>query len=164
MEAYSRVEDNKETVSDQYIKFVTGEQAFGIDVLSSREIVREEDITSIPESPDFVKGVIDLREEIVPIVNLEKLFNTKLSSDEKVNEKKIIIIKVENTLIGLEVDRVEEIIEIKNDEIKKAPSITKKYNKDYIQGVASHDDELFIILDVKNIFSEEEVEKIKNVK
>jgi len=164
MEAYTKVEDNEETVSNQYIKFVTGEQAFGIDVLSSREIVREENITNIPESPDFVKGVIDLREEIVPIVNLEKLFNTKLSTDEEINEKKIIIIKVEGTLIGLEVDSVEEIIEIKNDTIKKAPSITKKYSKDYIQGVASHDDELFIILDVKNIFSSEEIEKIKNVK
>ncbi len=164
MEAYTKAEGNKKTVSNQYIKFVIGEQAFGIDVLSSREIVREEDITSIPESPNFVKGVIDLREEIVPIVNLEKLFNTKLSINEEIKEKKIIIIKVDDTLIGLEVDQVEEIIEIKHDTIKKAPSITKKYNKEYIQGVANHDDELFIILDVKNIFSSEEVEKIKNVK
>src|SRR6056297_786385 len=164
MDTYTEVDQKNKSKSKQYIKFETGNQAFGIDVLNSREIVMESEITSIPESPDFVKGVIDLREEIVPIVNLEKLFNTKLSSDEEVNEKKIIIIKVESTLIGLEVDSVEEIIEIKNDTIKKAPSITKKYNKDYIQGVASHNDDLFIILDVKNIFSVEEIEKIKDVK
>ncbi|HKL12609.1 MAG TPA: chemotaxis protein CheW [Halanaerobiales bacterium] len=164
MEAYTNMEqDVKNNVTGQYIKFQTGKQAFGIDVLSSREIVREEGITSIPDSPNFVKGVIDLREEIVPIVNLEELFNIKEIKQE-VKEKKIIIIKVDGTLIGLEVNKVDEIIEIEKETIKEAPSITKKYNKHYIKGVANHNDQLFIILDVNNIFSEEEIKKIKDVK
>lgn len=164
MEAYTEMEESaKNNVTGQYIKFQTGNQAFGIDVLNSREIVREEEITCIPDSPDFVRGVIDLREEIVPIVNLQKLFSINTSAEE-VREKKIIIIKVDDTLIGLQVNRVDEIIEINKDIIKEAPSITKKYDKDYIKGVANHDDKLFIILDVNRIFSAEEIKKIKDVK
>ena len=165
MEAYTNMEENAQNnITGQYIKFKTGNQAFGIDVLNSREIVREEEITSIPDSPEFVKGVIDLREEIVPIVNLQELFNIKEEDVKEVKEKKIIIIKVDGTLIGLEVNKVDEIIEIDKKTIKDAPSITKRYNKDYIKGVANHDDKLFIILDVNRIFSEEEIKKIKNVK
>ncbi|MDZ7672928.1 MAG: chemotaxis protein CheW [Halanaerobiales bacterium] len=162
MDTYTEANNKTQAKSRQYIKFETGNQAFGINVLNSREIVMESEITSIPESPDFVKGVINLREEIVPIVNLDKLFNIKLS-DENIEEKKIIIIKVEETLIGLEVDGVDEIIEIENNRIKSAPSITKKYNKDYIRGVANHNDKLFIILDVNNIFSSDEIEEIKEI-
>src|SRR6056297_2517678 len=162
MDTYTEVDQKNKSKSKQYIKFETGNQAFGINVLNSREIVMESEITSIPESPDYVKGVINLREEIVPIVNLDKLFNIKLS-DESVEEKKIIIIKVDGTLIGLQVDGVDEIIEIENSRIKDAPSITKKYGKDYIQGVAKHNERLFIILDVNNIFSSDEIEEIKEI-
>ena len=164
MEAYTKMEESAQNnITGQYIKFKTGNQAFGIDVLNSREIVREEEITCIPDSPDFVRGVIDLREEIVPIVNLQELFNIN-TLEEEVKEKKIIIIKVDGTLIGLQVNRVDEIIEINKETIKDAPSITKKYNKEYIEGVANHEDKLFIILDVNRIFSAEEIKKIKDVK
>src|SRR6056297_800433 len=94
---------------DQYIKFDIADQTFGIDVLSSREIVRAEEITVIPDSPDFVKGVIDLRNEIVPIVSLQERFNMAVAGGgDKHREKKIIIIAIDDTLLGLEVNEVEE--------------------------------------------------------
>lgn len=162
MEAYTKIEESQNTTA-QFIKFETGSQSFGIDVLNSREIVREEKITRIPESPDFVKGVIDLREEIVPIVNLKNLFGITGLKNNSENEKKIIIIKVDGVLIGLEVNKVDEIIEVALETIKDAPSITKNYAKNYIKGVANHNNNLIIILDVNNIFSSEEIKKIKKV-
>jgi len=149
---------------DQYIKFDIADQTFGIDVLSSREIVRAEEITVIPDSPDFVKGVIDLRNEIVPIVSLQERFNMAVGGEDKQKEKKIIIIAIDDTLLGLEVNEVEEIVKITSEEIQKAPEITRKFKKDYIKGVAKLEDSLLVILAVQKIFSGDEIEEIKGIK
>ncbi len=156
-------EDKVEGGIKQYIKFKIGKQSFGIDVLQSREIVRTEEITEIPDSPDFVKGVIDLRNEIVPIVSLEERFNMSFSGKNESDEEKIIIISIDGTLLGLEVNEVEEIVKITAAEIQQAPEITKKYKKDYIKGVAKLDDGLLVILAVQKIFSREEINKIKKI-
>ena len=148
---------------DQYIKFDIAEQSFGIDVLSSREIVRAEEITTIPDSPKFVKGVIDLRNEIVPIISLQEHFNLSAKKEDEKCGDKIIIISLDDTLMGLEVDEVEEIIKITADEIQQAPEITRKYKQDYIKGVAKLDESLLVILAVHKIFSREEINKIKEI-
>ena len=155
------VMSNSEEIN-QYIKFKIGRQSFGIDVLSSREIVRVEDITVIPDSPDFVKGVIDLRNEIVPIVSLSERFN--MSVEEEDGEEKIIIISIDDTLLGLEVSEVKEIVKIAINELQEAPEITRKYKRDYIKGVAKLDDSLLVILAVQKIFSSKEIDKIKEIK
>lgn len=167
MEVDSRVESGgfKGDI-DQYIKFDIADQTFGIDVLSSREIVRAEEITVIPDSPDFVKGVIDLRNEIVPIISLQERFNMAFGGEDnhKENkEKKIIIIAIDDTLLGLEVSEVEEIVKITSEEIQKAPEITRKFKKDYIKGVAKLEDSLLVILAVDRIFSGDEIEEIKGI-
>jgi len=146
----------------QYIEFEISDQIFGIDVLNSREIIKPQEITILPDSPEFVEGIINLREEIIPIINLEKKFNIR-SNKNKVINRQVIIITINKLLIGLKVNEVNGIIRINNKKIKDIPGITQKLNKNYIKGVASLDKGLLIILDINNIFSKEEIKQLKKV-
>lgn len=154
-------EDNINQESNQFVIFSLGKQEFGIDVLDSREIITFKDLTVIPDSPDFVKGVINLREEIIPIIDLIKRFS--LINETKDNDSKVIIVSVNNTLIGLDVNEVEEIIRIEGSNISKAPEITKGVKKDYVQGIARLDDRLLILIDIESIFSKDEIEKLQDM-
>lgn len=146
---------------NQYVVFALGSQEFGIDVLDSREIITAKDLTVIPDAPDFVRGVINLREEIIPVIDLTKRFNLRGESEN--NKTKVIIISVNNTLIGLGVNDVEEIIRINDSNISEAPEITKGVNRDYVQGIARLSDRLLIIIDIKSIFSKDEIEEIQDM-
>jgi len=146
----------------QYIEFEISDQIFGIDVLNSREIIKPQEITILPDSPEFVEGIINLREEIIPIINLEKKFNIRSNKDKVIN-RQVIIITINKLLIGLKVNEVNGIIRINNKKIKDIPGITQKLNKNYIKGVASLDKALLIILDINNIFSKEEIKQLKKV-
>ena len=147
--------------SNQFIVFILNEQKFGINVLKSREIIKVNDLTYIPESPDFIKGVITLRKEIIPIIDLHKRF--KLQDEIKTEDDKVIIISVNNTLIGLGVKQVEEIQRIESKKISQAPEITQGINQDYIQGIARLNDKLIILIDIDSIFSTKEIRQIKNL-
>ena len=151
----------KSTENRQFIVFILKGQKFGINVLKSREIITTESLTVIPESPNFIKGVIELREEIIPIIDLNKKFNLKNNIDKV--EDKIVIINVNNTLIGLAVNEVEEIIRINKDNISKAPEITKGVKKDYIYGIARLENELIILIDIDNVFSHSDIKKLQDL-
>ena len=146
--------------SNQFIVFTLNEQKFGIDVLKSREIITASNLTSLPESCDFIRGVINLREEIIPIIDLHKRF--KLQNKLNSEDDKVIIISVNNTLIGLGVKDVEEIQSIEPDKISKAPEVTHNINQNYIQGIARLDNELIILIDIDRIFSKKEIDEIKD--
>jgi purine-binding chemotaxis protein CheW len=156
-----KTEVNINQDNNQYVIFTLGSQEFGIDVLDSREIITAKDLTVIPDSPDFVRGVINLREEIIPVIDLTKRFNLRKQADN--NKTKVIIVSVNNTLIGLGVNDVEEIIRINDSNISEAPEITQGVNKDYIQGIARLKDRLLILIDIKSIFSKDEMEELQDM-
>ena len=155
----TNIKTNQE--SDQYIIFTLNNQEFGINVLEGREIITARNLTAIPESPDFVKGIINLRNKIIPIIDLNLRFN--LQSEIKREEDKVIIISLSNTLIGLRVKEVEEIIRIQKNKISEAPDITKGVKKDYIQGIARMEDRLLILINIESIFKQEEIKKLQNM-
>ncbi len=146
--------------SGQFIVFCLNNQDFAIDVMQSREILTIDEITIIPEAPHFLRGVIDLRGEIVPIVNLVK----KLSLNRaEVKNNHIIIISIDETLIGIEVDGIKEIIRIAEEDINKAPDMVQQMNKDYIGGIAKIENKLLILLNLQTIFSKKEVEQLNKI-
>jgi len=149
-----------EEENEQFIIFVLNDQKFGINVLKSREIITVDNLTFIPETPDFVKGIINLREEIIPIINLNKKFNLK---KHKNSEDKVIIISVNDTLIGFAVNEIDEIKKIHSKNISEAPYITRQIKKDYIQGVAKLEGELIILIDIENVFSQSEINKLHDL-
>jgi len=149
----------KKGINNQYVIFSLGKQKYGIDVMDSREIISIDNLTFIPDSPSFIEGVIDLRDQIIPIINLSK----KLNLNRDLDESKIIIISVENKLLGLMVKEVIEISDLNQKEISETPDITKKIDSNYIEGIANLNDELIIIIETNNILQNNELEEIKSI-
>ena len=145
----------------QHVIFSLGKQKYGIDVMDSREIISPDNLTSIPEAPSFIEGVIDLRNQIIPIINLSKKLSLNLELN--LDNSKVIIISVENELLGLMVKEVVEISDLNQKEISETPEITKKIDSNYIEGVANLNDELIIIIKTNNLLQNNELKKIKRI-
>lgn len=148
----SNLENGNQNINRQFIVFTMNNQYFAIDIIHSREILSLDEVTNIPESPEFVKGVINLRGEIVPIIDLANKVNEK--KDSSVNKlNKIITVKIAGSLIGIEVNQVKEIIRLSDDDIRDAPEIVQDINTSYIEGIAKVKGELVLLLDIDSILS-----------
>lgn len=143
----------------QFIVFTVGDEKFGVDVKQAREIIPSTELTKVPNSPDFVLGVINLREEIIPIIDLKK--KLRLNSDSRSNQdEKIIIVELDNNLIGMKVDNVSEMIRLYTSDIADPPKIVKGINRDYLSGVGKLGDKLLILLDLDKILSQKEIDEL----
>ncbi len=155
----SNKKENKNKVQEQFVVFNVGQEEFGVGIKQTREIINVSELTSIPNAPDFVRGVINLRGEIVPVVDLITRLSLSNSSYE-MEEDKIIIVEFDESLIGMLVNDVKEIIRLNVDDINEAPKITRGINKDFIRGVGKLKDRLLILLNLKQILSEKEVQQL----
>ncbi|MGM0437825.1 MAG: chemotaxis protein CheW [Bacillota bacterium] len=161
---FNNKSDENSAKVNQYVVFVIEEQDFGVDITQAKEIINQTELTSIPNAPNFVEGVTNLRGEIVPIINLDKRLGINNHDQEK-EESKIIIVEFENTLVGMEVEDVEGIIRLSTDDIGKAPKITQGVNQEYISGVGKLEDEnkLLILLDLNKILTRDEIKQLENI-
>lgn len=122
-------------------------------------IERMRKITSIPQMPDFLEGIIDLREQIVPIIDLRKRFNLVAKTPDQAT--RVILVELANQLAGLIVDAVFEVFQTEKAEIGAIPSIgTSSVDTKYLEGVVRLKDNLVIIVDIEKVFSTEEKESI----
>ncbi len=159
----SEGERDKMTDSQQYITFYARGQLFGIDIMETREIVNLKETTEMPNAPEFVEGIVDLRGEIVPVIMLDKrltLTNNRENSIQE-NEKRVIIVSLQDNLIGLEVDEVEGIISLNSSNIEEAPELARGINSNFVRGVGKHSDKLVIILNLDKILTIEEMKQIE---
>ncbi|NLM98115.1 MAG: purine-binding chemotaxis protein CheW [Halanaerobiaceae bacterium] len=146
----------------QFIVFSIGEEKFGVDVSQIKQIIPVSEYTLVPNAPSFVRGVIDLRGDIIPIVNLKSRLALKgIGSQAK--EPKIIIVELDNNIIGMEVDSVSEMIRVYLDEINEAPDIVKGINRDYLYGVTKWGEHLLILLDLGKILSKQEISELDKI-
>jgi purine-binding chemotaxis protein CheW len=152
------------TTNLQLIGFVIGDELFGVDILTIQEIIRDTTITAIPDAPDFLEGVINLRGRIVPVIDLRK--RLKLVEPEQINvDPWIIILSVEGRTTGFMVDRVTKVLNVPKQSIKPAPDIVVAGLKSqYIQGVCKMDQHLLILLNFSRILLVEEIKKLKSMK
>lgn len=137
----------------QMVSFVLEGEEFGVEVLKVREIIRLPVITKIPNAPEYVEGVINLRGKVIPVISLRHRFN--LNSCQHSNHTRIIIMAVSDALCGFIVDSVSEVIRVRSSEIKPPPAITTAtlFDHDFIAGVFSHGDHLLICLDADKILA-----------
>lgn len=148
----------------QLVAFQLGSEGYCVDIGKVREINRLVNITHIPESPPFVEGVINLRGQIIPIIDLRRRFG--LVEDEKKNsqETRIMVVDTNGTLVGFIVDAVREVLRIPADQIEPTPElVTSGIDSKYIEGVASVNDRLLIILNSDLIFATHELGAIESV-
>ncbi len=141
----------------QLVVFGLGKEEFGIDISRVREIVRLQNITAIPQSMDFVEGIVNLRGQIVPIVDLCKRFRVGDSSSVEEAARRIIVVNMAEQNIGVLVDGVSEILRIPDESIEPTPPIVAGgIAADFLRGVPQVDKPLIIVLDIDKVFSVEE--------
>ncbi|MFW5961907.1 MAG: chemotaxis protein CheW [bacterium] len=147
----------------QYVIFFLADKKFGVNINQTKEILSNTDLTFVPDSPDFVSGIINLRGSVVPVVDLKLRLNIR--GEKKTSSEKIIIVELAGLTAGMMVDDVKEIEPLTKENIVDLPDLAKKVNSDYIEGVgrAGDDNELLLLLDLKNILSNHEIEELKKV-
>ena len=146
----------------EFLTFTLGEEIYGVDVLKVREIRGWEKIRELHGTPKFVKGVLDLRGSIVPIVDLRIRFN--IADYEYKATTVIIIISLENGgLMGAVVDSVSDVLGIKSDQIKASPSLGTKINTNYILGMATIDGTMVMLVDADKLLNAEEFEVLSSI-
>lgn len=133
----------------QFIVFSLGDEQFGIDSLKITTIDRMKVITRVPKTPNFVKGVINLRGDIIPVMDLRAKFN--LPPTEETEETRIIILKLEEISIGVVVDQVLQTIQLTSDAIESASSLINSTDSDYILGIGKVDGEIVTLLNFEKL-------------
>ncbi len=155
-------EDDADTMADKYMTFKVGEEVFAIEIQFIIEIVEMQKITEVPDLPEYVKGVINLRGKIIPVIDLRLRFN--LPQQKYGDRTCIVITDINNTAVGFIVDIVDEVVTIIQDNIAPAPDfkISGK-NEKYLRGLGKVGEEVKIILDVEKLLYREDLNKFKGI-
>lgn len=143
----------------QYLGFTVGSEDYGVDILRVREIREWKQVRSLPDTPEYIVGVLDLRGTIVPIIDLRKRF--KQDKIEYGSTTVIIVLSIETDarqlLFGIVVDSVSEVLDINFADIRHAPDLGKKINICYLSGIVSLNERMIILLDVDRMLNPEEL-------
>lgn len=141
------------------VSFRVGSEEFGVDILQVREIIRMTGITRVPNAPEFVEGVINLRGRVVPVLELRrKLGMPHLEPDKNT---RIVIVELENKTVGFIVDAVSEVLRIPRSVVEPPPSIAAGINAEFITAVGKLEDRLLILLDLKKTLSLPEADALR---
>lgn len=142
---------NEKNIIKQFVVFKLEDEEYGIDILRVKTIEKMSAITRVPKTPPYVKGVINLRGEVVPIIDLREKFNLKAAEESE--DTRIIIIYVDDVTIGLIVDSVSEVIEIDSASIEEPPETIGNIEMSNIFGIGKLNDRIIILLDVYKILN-----------
>jgi purine-binding chemotaxis protein CheW len=155
-------DDDEDYIKDRYLSFHIREEEYCIEIIYVTEIVGLQKITEVPDMPDFVRGVINLRGQVVPVVDLRLRFN--LPEKEYTDRTCVIIINLESTVIGLVVDSVEDVSYIAPEEVSPPPAVSSSGSSRFIKGLGRAGDDVKIILNVTRILYDSELKEIKAAK
>jgi len=143
----------------QVVGFRIGNETFGVRIGSVREIVRVPEITAVPSAPETVEGVINLRGKIIPVMDLRKRFG---QSDVKPDKKnRILVVELENKLVGLIVNAASEVLKISPSEIEAPGNLFAEGESGYVTGVGKLKDRLIILLDISKLLHRPEFKKLE---
>lgn len=140
----------------QMVGFKIDNEFYGIEIIQVQEIIRMQEITMIPRTPPFIKGVVNLRGKVVPIISLRERFGIK--EVEHTKDTRIVIVRIDVGLIGFIVDAMAEVIRIPDSLIEPTPPTAMNIESEYIRGVGKLDDKLLIILDLNKVLTKEKKE------
>lgn len=138
-------------ITNTYVVFKLENEEYGIDILRVKEIKEMLRITRVPKAPSFVRGVVNLRGEVIPVVDLRKKFNLQQSKDTE--STRIIIVTVEEITVGLIIDTSSEVLDIDKDLIEEPPAAISNIDHSFIYGIGKINERLIILLDVAKIIN-----------
>lgn len=153
--------DSNETVDHQFLTFRLANEEYGIDIIRVQEIKGWLNVTKIPNTPDYITGVLNLRGEIVPVIDLRSRF--KLEKIERTQNTVIIVLNLEDGRnVGVVVDAVSDVLDVNKEEIKDPPELGSGVDITSIAGLVAYEGKLVLLLDIGGILSDNELEYIDN--
>ncbi len=151
--------EKNETASQQFLSFALGDEVFAVNVLQVKEILDVINITRVPQMPDYMLGVINLRGSVVPVIDLRCKFG--MSKAEKNQDNCIVVLEIdfdsERVIIGALTDAVREVLDLSADQIEPPPRMGMKLKSEFIRGMGKQGETFIIILDIDKIFSSDEL-------
>jgi purine-binding chemotaxis protein CheW len=156
--AYSDEEENSGGPLIQFVTFILMDETYGINVMQVQEVLRVTEIAPVPGAPDYVLGIINLRGNVVTVIDTRTRFG--LPSTEMDDASRIIVIESEKQVVGILVDAVAEVVELSESDIDVAPNVGTEESSRYIQGVATREDGLLILVDLNKLLTDEEWQEI----
>jgi purine-binding chemotaxis protein CheW len=149
----------------QLVTFQLGEELYGVDIMDVKEIVRVQDIRTIPNAPYYVEGIFNLRSEIIPIINLHKRFHLKKAQLEDGDEflGGFIIINIDGSKLGIIIDRIARVVMVQHNEIQPPPQMISGIGAEYINGVVRQESGYLIVLDIRRLFNPKELQKLASL-
>jgi purine-binding chemotaxis protein CheW len=140
---------------NQVVRFMVGKESFGVDISRVQEIVTVPEITRVPDTPDFMEGIINLRGKIVSIIDLRK--RLRINGSERDKKNRILVTEIEGRVVGLVVDEVSEVLRLNPDNIEPPPEMVNSVGAEYITGVGKLEDKIIMLLDVAKVLNTSEI-------
>ena len=144
-----------QTLAGKYLTFVLAQEEYGLEILKVREIIGMMDITAVPRTPDFVKGVVNLRGKVIPVVDLRLKFS--MPEAQRTEETCIIVVYLGDIEMGIIVDKVSEVLDISGEDIEPAPSFGVDVDTEFILGIGKSGGKVTILLDINKVLTKEEI-------
>jgi purine-binding chemotaxis protein CheW len=152
------------TISDQYLTFTLGDELFGAEISKVREVLDYPTITKVPRMPDYLLGVTNLRDNVVPVIDMRRKFG--LSSNERTVDTCVVIVETElneeQITIGCVADSVKEVLDLPPEQIEPPPKMGLNLNTEFLKGMGKHGDKFLLILDMDRVLSSRELQLVKD--
>ncbi|GEL78207.1 chemotaxis protein CheW [Tenuibacillus multivorans] len=144
---------------EKNVVFRMRDEHFGVPIDQVQSIEKVTEFTKVPQAPNYIKGIVELRGEVTTVVDLRHLLD--VGQTEHTSEARILIVQVEGLRIGLLVDEAKEVIDIDPNSVEQPPQMVGGVKKEYITGVAKHDDRLLILVHLKKVLDVEQIEEVR---
>jgi purine-binding chemotaxis protein CheW len=145
---------------NQIVSFNLADEEYGLDIMKVQEIILIGEITQMPQAPPYVRGLINLRGHVIPIIDLRQRFG--LPETGKNESQRIIVVNVSQRTIGIVVDEVDQVLRVKAEDMEPPPTSIKGIKHDFISGLAKLENKLVILLDVENLLTEQEQQGLED--
>ncbi|MBL4629639.1 MAG: chemotaxis protein CheW [Paraglaciecola sp.] len=145
----------------QWVTYKLGEETYGINVMQVQEVLRHTEIAPVPGAPDYVLGIINLRGNVVTVIDTRSRFG--LPSSDISDNTRIVIIESDDQVVGILVDSVAEVVYLRSSEVDSAPNVGTEESAKFIQGVSNRDGQLLILVDLNKLLNDEEWSEITNI-
>lgn len=157
--------DKETQTQEQLVTFQLGAEHYGIDIMDVSEIVRVQDVRTIPNAPSYVEGIFNLRGSIIPIINLHRRFHLRraeLSEDDELLSG-FIIIDLDGMQLGIIIDKVLRVVTINGSQVQPPPEMISGIGAEYIRGVVHEDESYLILLDIRRLFDPKELKALGSI-
>ena len=145
----------------QLVKFYIADEAFGIGIKQIFQILKPQEVFKVPNTPPFIEGLINLRGKVMTVFNLRKRFN--LPDKENDEDTKILVIRMDEYLLGFTVDSVSEIVRVQEEDIVETPPTLTNFDKRFLSGVAKVEEKLILLLNLEKILTPDEENRVKEM-